>query len=127
MFLQCLDGVSGGFLWRIKECQIPDQYHVTLVFYTKCANRRRIALLGNGKHTEALIIESIYSCQDFLLQFPGQGLNTIVIFCKRADCQHFLNGSLGDHLGLAGFIPHYCGQTATGKVKGNLINLNVVF
>ena len=126
MVFQCPDGIGGGLLGRVEEGQITQQHHVPLVLYTKGIHRGGVALLGNGQHPEALIIEFIYCMQIFAAQGICQRLYPAVLLGVGADGKHFLYCTLRHHLGLASLILHHSGQTAAGEVEGNLIHLHIV-
>ena len=124
---QCPDGIGGGLLRRVEESQITQQHHVPLVLYAKGIHRGGVALLGNGQHPEALIVEFIHGMQNFAAQGIGQGFHSAILLGIGADGKHFLYCTFGHHLGLASLILHHSGQTTAAEVEGDLVHLHIVF
>ena len=124
---QCPDRICSRFLRWIKKCQISDQYHLTLIFYTKCTHRRRIAFLCNGKHTESFVIQFVYCFQNTPTNLFCKWLHSTIALSKRTDGEHFFYSSLCYHLCLSLFILYYRSQTTTCKIKWNLIYLHIIF
>ena len=111
MVFQCPDGIGGGLLGRVEESQITQQHHVPLILYAKGIHRGGVALLGNGQHPEALVVQFIHGMQNFAAQGIGQRLYPAVLLRIGADGKHFLYCTFGHHLGLASLILHHGGQT----------------
>ena len=124
---QCFDRICCGFLGRIKECKITDQHHITLIFYTKSSNRRRMTLLCNGKHTESLVIQFIYGFKDTLTNRLRKRLHSAITLCIGTDGKHLLYCTFCYHLRLALFILYNCCQAAACEIKRDLIYLHIVF
>ena len=62
---QSPDGIGGRLLGRVEEGKIAQQYHVPLVLYAKGIHRGGVALLGNGQHPEALVVQLVHGMQNF--------------------------------------------------------------
>ena len=78
MILQSPDGIRSGLLGRVKESQIADQHHITLVLDAECPHRRGIALLRDAKHTESLIVEAVHCPEDTQAHLLSQRPDTAV-------------------------------------------------
>ena len=127
MGFQRLDRVGSGLLGGIEEGKIAQQHHVALVLHAEGSHRGRVAFLRNGKHPEALVVEGIHGFENTAADSIGQRLHSAVALGIGADGEHFLHGTLGHHLGLAGLVLHHRGQSAAGEVEGDLIHLHIVF
>ena len=125
--LQCFDSICGRLLRRIQEGQITDQHHITFILHTEGTHRGRIALLGNGKDPETLIVQCFHRLKNAAAHFVGQRLHPAVTFRKGTDGEHFFHGAFGHHLRLPASILHHRGQTAAGKVKGDFVYLHIAF
>ncbi|CDC34815.1 unknown [Anaerostipes sp. CAG:276] len=127
MVFQSLNSIRSRFFWRIQECQISNQHHVTLIFDTKCANWGRIAFLCNPQNAKSLVVKIIHCLQNPTTNVIRQRLHSSITLCKCTNRKHFFHSTFCYHLGLALFILHHSSQTATSKVKRNLVYLYIVF
>ncbi|MPN28725.1 hypothetical protein SDC9_176170 [bioreactor metagenome] len=127
MVFQCPDGVRGRLLRRIKKSQVADQHHVALIFYSKGACQRRIALLGQGDDAQPLLVQVVHCFQDIAAQLVRQRLRCAPYFRVGADGEHFFHSTLGNDLSFTRFILYHRRQAATGKIKGDLIHLDIIF
>ena len=110
-------------LRQIQKGQVSDQNHILFIFRQERSHRSRIRLLSKPKHTHAPLIQFIRALFHLFAHLPGQRYNLSLILRKRADFQHFLDGSLGDKLGLPILFLYHDAHAAAFKVKGNLVNL----
>ena len=124
---QSLNSIRSRFFWRIEECQISNQHHVTLIFNTKCANWGRIAFLCNHQNAKPLVVKIIHCLQNPVTDVISQRLYSSITLCKRTDREHFFHSTFCYHLGLALFILYHSSKTATCEVKRNLVYLYIVF
>ena len=110
-----------------RECQITEQYHLALVLHAERTHRGRVALLGDGKHTEALVVQVIDCIQNPLTNLCCERLYCSVTLGIATDGEHLLHRTLGDHLGLALLVLNHRGQTAADEVERDFIHLHIVF
>lgn len=64
--------------------------------------------------------------EDTQAHLLSQRPDTAINLRKRTDRQHFFHSALGHHLRFAAFILDNGGQTPAGKIKGDLVHLDVV-
>ena len=83
--------------------------------------------MGNGQHTEALVVEAVYGLENVAADLVGQRLHATVTLCKGADGEHFFHSALRHHLGLPCLVLYHRGQPTACEVKGNFIYLYIVF
>ena len=116
-----------GGLGQVKEGQISDQNHIFLILRRKRAHRRRIRLLGQSQHAQAPFIQLSHALQHLFPHLSGQGDDLSVILGEGRDLKHFLCRSFCDHLPFPLLILHHNTHAAALKIKGNLIDLRIVF
>jgi len=124
---QSLNCIRSRFFWRIQECQISNQHHVTFIFDTKCANGRWITFLCNRQNAKSLVVQIIHCLQNPATDVISQRLHSSIALCKCANREHFFHSAFCYHLGFAVFILYHSSKTATCEVKRNLIHLYIVF
>ena len=112
-------------LRQIEKGQIADQNHLPLILHGKHSCRGRIRPLGQSQHPQALFVEHAHAFQHLLTHFFCQRHYPALLLRIRADLEHFLCGSLGNHLPFAASVLHHDAHAPALKIKGNLIHLRV--
>ena len=124
--LQCL---RSGVLGRVEERQETQQDQVRLILNRVggLVRRPRHLLISQGDHPEPLTIQVIcqLSASDVVL---GQDLDDLSLdFYPSTQVQHFFDGALADQRVQAGLIFHHHRHPAPHKVKGDFVDLAVLF
>ena len=126
VFMERFDGVFCSQFRRIKEGEVTDEHHLSFIFYGEHADGGGVCFLRDQKNAQSFFIVFVNILSHFFDDpFIERDHAIVINLSELTHLEHFLQGALGDHLRLAGFVTDHDTHAPALKVKGDLVDFLV--